>query len=137
MTVAIGPGPEFFQNPRRLPARRIRQTVAECLRPRRLLLRIAGVEVDIMLEAGERALLFRRRFALDFRRGVEGERDVDAGAMLAVLHAKRGRHRRAPVAALRAITDIAEPVHQPGPGRGDTIDAPAGGVRLAGEPKAR
>src|SRR3954453_24040214 len=110
MTVAIGPGPEFFQNPGRLPARRIRQAVAECLRPRRLLLRIAGVEVDVMLEAGERAFLFRCRLTLDLRCGVEGERDVDAGAMLVILHAKRGRHRRAPVAALRAITDIAEPV---------------------------
>src|SRR6478735_8891656 len=90
-----------------------------------------------MLEAGERAFLFRRRFALDLRRGVEGERDVDAGTMLAVLHAKRGRHRRAPVAALRAVTRVTEPVHQPGPGRGDAIDAPAGGLRLAGEPKAR
>ena len=51
--------------------------------------------------------------------------------------ADRRRHRRAPVAALRAVARIAQALHQLGPGRGDAVDAPAGGRGLAGEAEAR
>ena len=53
-----------------------------------------------------------------------------------VLRAERGGHRGAPVAALRAVARVAQAIHQLGPGRGDAIDAPAGGRGLGREAEA-
>src|SRR5206468_2895809 len=63
--------------------------------------------------------------ALDLGPRRHGECDVDAGTMLGVLRTDRGSDGRAPVAALRAVTRVAQPFHQCRPGTGDAIDAPA------------
>ena len=136
MAVAIGPGPEFLQDPRRLPARRIRQPVAERLRPGRLLLGIAGIPIGVIFDALQRPRLLRRRLPLDIGPRRHRERDVNAGAMCGVLRAERGRDRRAPIAALRAIARVTEPIHQHRPGRCDAVDTPAGRRRLGREAEA-
>src|SRR6188472_201777 len=124
MAVAIGPGPEFFQDPRRLTAGGIRQRIAERLRAGRLLLGIAGIPIGVMLDALERARLFRCRLSFDI------------GTRRHFLGTERRGHRRPPVAALRAVTDIAETIHQHRPGPRDAIDAPACRRWLAGEAEA-
>ena len=131
MAVAVGPGPELLQDPGRLAGRRIGQAVAKCLRPRRLLLRVAGVPVGVILDALERARFLGRRLADHVGPRRHSERDVDAGAVRGIERADRRRHRRAPVAALSAVTSIAQAIHQPGPGAGNAIDAPAGRRRFA------
>ncbi len=68
MPLAISPGPEFFQDPRRLSARRVRQSVSEGLRPGRLLLGIAGIPVGIIFDAAQRPRFLRGRLALNLGR---------------------------------------------------------------------
>src|SRR6188472_647279 len=135
MAVAIGPGPEFFQDPRRLTAGGIRQRIAERLRAGRLLLGIAGIPIGVMLDALERARLFRCRLSLDIRTRRHRKRDVNAGTMRTVLGTERRGHRRPPVAALRAVTDIAETIHQHRPRPRDAIDAQPVVVGLPEKPK--
>src|SRR5262245_66334154 len=100
MAVAIGPGPELFQNPRRLPARRIRQRIAQRLRPGGLLLGIAGIPVGIIFDALERPRLLWRRLTLDIGTRRHRKRDVDAGTVIGILRAECGRDRRTTSASL-------------------------------------
>src|SRR5215813_3272838 len=110
MAVAVGPGPELFQNPRSLPARRIRQCIAECLRPRGLLLGIAGIPIGVILDSLQRARLLRSRHTFDI--GPRGHRkgNVDTRAMIGVERAERCRYCRTPIATLRAIACVAEAI---------------------------
>src|SRR6185312_10647436 len=103
MPVAIGPGPEFFQDPSGLPARRIRQPIAERLRPGRLLLGVAGIPFSVMLNSLQRSRLFGCGLPLDIGPRRHRKRDVNADAMLGVQRTKRTRDRRSPIAALRGI----------------------------------
>ena len=68
IAVAIGPGPELLEDPRRLPARRIGQAIAERLRPGRLLLGITGVPIPIILDPAQRPGLLMAGLSLDVGR---------------------------------------------------------------------
>ena len=135
VAVAIGPGPEFFRIQAACPlgesVSRSRVSAAASIAAWN-----SRVEIDVMLEPRKRTLLFRRRLALDLRRRVEGQRDVDAGAMLGVLHAERGRYRRAPVAALRAVARVSRAGPSASP-RSPRCDRPpaARSCRFAEKPK--
>src|SRR6266851_4350015 len=101
MTVAVGPRPEFFQNPHRLADGRIGEAVAERLRARALLLGIAGVPIVVVLYTREGGF-----FPIgQVWRGRVGRNDrhvqVDADAIGWVLDSDASSHRGAPVAALR------------------------------------
>ena len=137
MPVAIGPGPELFQDPRGLPARRIRQAISECLRPGRLLPGIAGIPIGVIFDALQRARFLGRRLAFHIGSGRHRHRDVNAGAMRGILCTDRGGDHRSPIAALRAVSRITQAIHQHRPARCNTVDAPAGCLRLPGEAKAR
>src|SRR4051812_17138935 len=112
MSVAIGPGPELLQDPRRLPARRIRQAVTEGLWPGRLLLGVSGIPIGVMLNAIQRSRFLGRRLSFHVGPRRHRKRDVNAGAMLSVLRADRGGDRRPPVSTLRDIARISEAIHQ-------------------------
>src|SRR5262249_50331981 len=136
IAVAIGPGPELFENPRRLPARRVGKTVTDRLRPGRLLLRVARIPVVVIFGPLQRLRLHgsRLRDRIGLRPNREG--DVYARPVVAILRTKRGGDRRAPIATLRAVTTVAEPVHQARPRPCDAVDTPAGGRRFGREAKA-
>src|SRR5678815_4189114 len=100
MAVAVHPRPELLDDPRGLPARRIRESVAERLRPRALLLRVARVPVGVVLHAGECGLLAIGEIV--HRRGVwRDDRHVqmNAEAVRGVVQSYGGRDDRAPIAA--------------------------------------
>src|SRR3954447_18175892 len=103
MAVAVGPGPEFFEDPRGLAARRIGQAITQRLRPGRLLLGITGIPIGIIADPLQRVCFLRRRLSLDIRPYRHRQGNVNPGAMIGVLRAERGRDRRAPIAALRAV----------------------------------
>ena len=126
--VAVGPGPELFQHPSGLPARRVGQTVAQCLRPSALLFGVSGLLLLVVTERREGGLLARRQ--IGHRVGIRnGHRHVqmNPGAMVAVVGGDRGRHHRPPVAALSEVSLVAEPGHQLAPRAADSVDAPTGG----------
>src|SRR5258708_7053951 len=106
MPVAIGPCPEFLEDPRRLAARRVGQPVTERLRPGGLLLGITGIPVGIILDPLQRPRLLRRRLTLDIGPRRHRKRDVNAGTMVAIQCPKPGRDRRTPVTALRAVARV-------------------------------
>ena len=132
MAVAVGPGPELLEDPRRLADGRIHQSVAESLRARALLLGITGVPVLVVLHAGEPFLLELGQVVHGVRAGGDHV-DVNGAAMIGVAHTQRRGHRRAPVAALGDVARVAEAPGKVRPGIGDLLHAPAGGRRLAGE----
>ena len=137
MALVIGPRPELLDDPRRLRRRRVDEAVAERLRARRLLGGVAHAPLAVILEAGDRRLLgLGELLAVTAARAHRDHVQVDAHAVVRVLHAERGGDRRTPVAALRAEAVVAECGHQLGPGVGDALDAPPGAPRLVAEPVA-
>src|SRR5262245_35230119 len=139
MTVAIGPCPEFFQNPGHLPRRRIGEAIAERLRASALLLGVPGVPIVVMLHPGDgRFFLFceiihgRRIWRCD--RHVQ----VDAETVRGILRAYTCCYQCTPVSALSCIFRIAEPGHEFRPCTRDALAIPSGtcgfvGKSIAGE----
>src|SRR5262249_41156568 len=120
-----------------LSRRRVREPVAERLRPRRLLLRVAGVPLPVVPRSVERTALALGRIRQTL--GSAGGRhvDVDADAVTAILHADRRRDGCPPVTTLRDPALVAEPAHEYVPRLGDPLDAPSRPRRLSGEAVAR
>src|SRR5215831_7188695 len=109
MTVAVGPAPEFLEDPCALRGWRIDETITDGLRARALLFGVAGIPVPIVLETGERGLLLlgqilRHRLARREQRHVA----VHGDAVLGLREAHRVGHRGAPVTALRDVAVVAE-----------------------------
>ncbi len=133
VAVAVGPGPELFQDPGGLAERGIGEGIAHRLRPGGLLFGIAGVPGAVVLETVQRALFGRGRGVGNLRAGTHCKRDMDAGAVRRILPADALRDGRAPVAALREIAGVAEALHKSRPGLRDALHAPAGDRWFAGQ----
>src|SRR6185437_12911891 len=91
IAVAIGPGPELLEDPRRLTAWRIGEAIAERLRPSRLLLGVTGIPIPIVLDTIQSSDLLTAGLSLDVRPHAHGQRDVDAGTVVRILRSERGR----------------------------------------------
>ena len=137
VAVVVRPAPELLHDPGGERGRRVGERVADRLRPRALLDRVARVPLRAVPERVERGLLALGQVAE--RRGVgrrERRAEVEARDPVRVLLAEAGADRGAPVAARRAEALVPELGHQVRPGVGDPLHAPAGLRGLVAEPVA-
>ena len=131
----VGPGPEFLHDPGRQRGGGVHQRVANRLRPGRVLTRIPRIPLGRVLQRGQRRPLGVGQVGERGRIGPGQRRDeVDARHVGPVLLAEGRAHAGAPVAAHRAVTRVAQPLHQDGPSPRDPLDAPPSPIGLAAEP---
>ncbi len=138
VAVVVGPGVELLDDPARERGRGVDQAVADALRAGRLLLRVSSPVPAVGGERGQRGLLRLRQVVLPGagRRQCRHHVQVDAGQRVGVPLAEVHRDERSPVAALRSVALVAEPVHELVPGGRDVLGSPAGRGGLAAEPEA-
>src|SRR5581483_8308034 len=139
VAVAVAPGAELLDDPRRQAGGRVVEPVAERLRLRALDALVARLLLEELPRAHQVDDLLLRE-PVGGVRGVGREGDhhvqVDAGARVRVVRAEVRAHHRAPVAALRAEAGVAEAGHQLGPEGGDPLRVHAERGRAVGEPGA-
>ena len=138
VAVAVAPGPELLDDPRRLPRGRVVESVAQGLGLRSLDLRVSVLLAGVVGLARQRTLELLRRNAR--RRVIHAGRrlghhhvDVQPGDLLRVLEGVPPADDAAPVAALRAVALVSEPRHQLRVDVGDLLGAEARFARLVGE----
>src|SRR6266480_5367988 len=130
----VGPRPILLGDPRGLADRRVDERVADGLRPRALLERVPGAPLEHLAQGRQRALLELGEVVERLGVGPDDRHvDVHAGDVLGVPLTERARHRRPPVAALRAVTLVPEARHERRPRVGDAVDVPAWFGWLAAE----
>ncbi len=134
VAVAVGPGAELLDDPRRQPGGGVVERVPHRLGLGRLLLHVAGVHRVVRAHAVEEPLLLEGDVLGHRDRGRHVE--VDARAVLGVGERDLARHEVAPVAALRDVAVVAEPRHELGPRPCDAARVPAALDGGSGEPVA-
>ncbi len=142
---ALGLTVVVVKNPGREPHRRVRQGVADRLRPRTHDGAVGPVLLEERVERIERRAFLlgksRRRWpaAGEHHRHIgrycRRQVDVDAEQSWRRLARHRAGDGGAPVAALGDIAGVAEALHQLRPGAGDAVGIPAGAVGLPEKPK--
>src|SRR5258706_1579315 len=135
--VAVGPLTELFVDPRRLAGGRVRQRVADRLRPGGLNLGVTRSFVIERNQLGNGRFLRLVGVTLDRRRKQYRQIEMDRREPLYVLFGHASCDARAPVAALREIVGVAETPHQVRPRPRDARQAPAALGRFCGKAKAR
>src|SRR5258708_5263122 len=135
--VAVGPLAELFVDPRRLAGGRVRQRVADRLRPGGLNLGVTRSFIIERNQLGNGRFLRLVGFALDRRRKQNRQIEMDRREPLYVLFGHPSWDARAPVAALREIVGVAETPHQLRPCPRDARQPPAALGRFAAKAKAR